>query len=327
MNNTGITRCPQCEISFRVTGEQLGMADGAVRCGSCLTIFQAEGYMEDVPPYLEAEVQDEVLDAPIDNRDPADIDLEVPLAASAKVRSEVPLEAMEMADSILDEVIYLRSDKPHVVKVQCQDTSSVTAYWEAFELYAVFLRQPTAEHEQDWQPPPILVDPDFLVGEYESPASFSIGWTAIAITLMAIAVLQYLYFSVDSFATDIRYRQYMLDACQFLGCAVPEYRDAEYLATGDLAIRTHPEVGGALIIDAIVRNTGVFRQRFPDIILRFINPQGVFVATRTFSPGEYLAGEFRGLRYIPANTEVRFALDIEDPGEMAVGYDLSLIVR
>jgi predicted Zn finger-like uncharacterized protein len=36
-----ITRCPKCETSFRVTTSQLDSADGAVRCGSCLHVFDA----------------------------------------------------------------------------------------------------------------------------------------------------------------------------------------------------------------------------------------------------------------------------------------------
>lgn len=36
-----VTRCPQCKTSFRITPAQLKTARGAVRCGSCLTIFKA----------------------------------------------------------------------------------------------------------------------------------------------------------------------------------------------------------------------------------------------------------------------------------------------
>ncbi|MEZ5436303.1 MAG: zinc-ribbon domain-containing protein [Pseudomonadales bacterium] len=36
-----VTRCPQCHTSFRVTEEHLKLANGAVRCGSCLLVFQA----------------------------------------------------------------------------------------------------------------------------------------------------------------------------------------------------------------------------------------------------------------------------------------------
>jgi predicted Zn finger-like uncharacterized protein len=36
-----ITRCPQCNTAFRVTPNQLAVADGVVRCGSCLAVFKA----------------------------------------------------------------------------------------------------------------------------------------------------------------------------------------------------------------------------------------------------------------------------------------------
>lgn len=38
---TQVTQCPKCKTSFRVTEAQLSIANGAVRCGSCLHIFNA----------------------------------------------------------------------------------------------------------------------------------------------------------------------------------------------------------------------------------------------------------------------------------------------
>jgi predicted Zn finger-like uncharacterized protein len=39
------TRCPYCSTFFTVTAEQLGAADGRVRCGSCLSIFDGLSYL------------------------------------------------------------------------------------------------------------------------------------------------------------------------------------------------------------------------------------------------------------------------------------------
>lgn len=39
-----VTRCPQCNTAFRVTPNQLAVADGVVRCGSCLAVFRAIDY-------------------------------------------------------------------------------------------------------------------------------------------------------------------------------------------------------------------------------------------------------------------------------------------
>ena len=37
-----VTECPECHAKFRVTDGQLRLADGRVRCGNCLSVFDAE---------------------------------------------------------------------------------------------------------------------------------------------------------------------------------------------------------------------------------------------------------------------------------------------
>ena len=44
-NKTLYTRCPTCNTAFKVTEKLLSMAEGKVRCGACLAIFQATDYM------------------------------------------------------------------------------------------------------------------------------------------------------------------------------------------------------------------------------------------------------------------------------------------
>lgn len=41
MATTQVTRCPHCQTTFRIRLEQLAVAKGAVRCGSCLQVFKA----------------------------------------------------------------------------------------------------------------------------------------------------------------------------------------------------------------------------------------------------------------------------------------------
>ena len=53
----------------------------------------------------------------------------------------------------------------------------------------------------------------------------------------------------------------------------------------------------------------------------------MLVAKRIFSAQEYLDGDFRSLRFIPGGTEVRFSLTIIDPGELAMSYEISLMVK
>ena len=44
-----ITRCPKCHTSFRITDAHLKTAKGSVRCGSCLTIFNAIDHLTIAP--------------------------------------------------------------------------------------------------------------------------------------------------------------------------------------------------------------------------------------------------------------------------------------
>nr|WP_207882433.1 MJ0042-type zinc finger domain-containing protein [Pseudomonas sp. 30_B] len=41
MSDSFITQCPHCQTRFRVNSAQLGAASGAVRCGTCLKVFNA----------------------------------------------------------------------------------------------------------------------------------------------------------------------------------------------------------------------------------------------------------------------------------------------
>jgi predicted Zn finger-like uncharacterized protein len=75
------TQCPHCKAAFQISAEQLKTAGGDVRCGQCLSIFSALGYLsEDIPEPAPAtprdadqysnwadEVLDISLDAPIDD--------------------------------------------------------------------------------------------------------------------------------------------------------------------------------------------------------------------------------------------------------------------
>jgi len=61
-----ITQCPKCQTSFKVKEEQLKVANGLVRCGSCLNVFNAVEY--------SALNSDAPIPPKLDNDTPIDID-------------------------------------------------------------------------------------------------------------------------------------------------------------------------------------------------------------------------------------------------------------
>ncbi|MGI9330013.1 MAG: DUF3426 domain-containing protein [Gammaproteobacteria bacterium] len=53
------TRCPECGTVFRVTANQLRVAQGDVRCGNCAHVFNAMQYLTDELPENEADAETE----------------------------------------------------------------------------------------------------------------------------------------------------------------------------------------------------------------------------------------------------------------------------
>lgn len=49
-----ITRCPECATAFRISDAHLKSAKGVVRCGSCLSLFNARDHLELRTPKLQA---------------------------------------------------------------------------------------------------------------------------------------------------------------------------------------------------------------------------------------------------------------------------------
>jgi predicted Zn finger-like uncharacterized protein len=467
-----ITRCPHCDTSFRISGEQLAMAGGAVRCGSCLTIFQAEEHLvvsgtgESAEPEIASEEQDTPAgepdvgsteqDAGPVEQDAGPVEADAgPVEADAGLvehdagpverdagpvehdaglveRDAGPVEPeVEPGDS---DVIYLGYDgvDDHHEKAatveeprpdEDPDVSNATMperdqtlrddYWGHFDTYVLnhivapgdvpgsdesrpaalasaneareqqdshgaadetadyqtdasasqlrdgleadandaesvpadelveravvstsAITQQTDVENTETEPAAVIdlnlvddADAESLIGEYQPPNKLNTRWAFAAVVMVFISVFQVAWFNLDQIASDERYRPYCIDVCRYLGCNIVDYSNPNALKTSNLLIRTHPEAAGALIVDAIVRNSAAFKQKFPGIRLQFQDRDGTTIASRTFHAADYLAGELRGLIYIPANTEVRFALEIADPGDKAVGYEMTVEIN
>ena len=90
-------------------------------------------------------------------------------------------------------------------------------------------------------------------------------------------------------------------------------------------VRSHPDYANALIVDAILFNEARYPQPFPELELSFSALNGAPVASRRFSPAEYLRGDLINMDTMPVNTPLHISLEIVDPGEQAVNYNLRLL--
>ena len=331
-----ITQCPECQTSFRVTEAQLRIAEGSVRCGACLHVFQAEDYL--LSPLLDmterlAIEQDYWLDfedymaqvAPV--LEPAvheggEEPSAAPAAHEEKEPSAAPaaVEELGLGDrdlSVVDgESLFTDGHKepsalPGLVDrdLQAVDGESpfVDGHEKAFDL--------------EFEP-----DPELLFQDRRRFFPFaSLKWVPGILFMLLLLGAQWAFMNLQTFAQNEAYREQILAFCRVTGCSVPDYDKLEFLETRELIIRSHPEAPSALMVDVLLRNSGDFRQVFPGLRLDFMEVRGNVVASRVFRSADYLGGEMRGLRYIPALTEVRLSLEIVDPGEKAFGYQMEVV--
>lgn len=120
------------------------------------------------------------------------------------------------------------------------------------------------------------------------------------------------------------YRQYYGIACEYLGCTLPQLKDLSKIRTTNLLVRTHPTTPSALLVDVVIQNHANFEQPFPKLTLVFSNIKNKIVASRAFSPSEYLGGDLAGADLMPAQKEIHLSLELVDPGKGAVSYKITI---
>jgi len=159
--------------------------------------------------------------------------------------------------------------------------------------------------------------------EQKKPWGRKLAW--ILINLLALAALagQYINYHFAELARQDQYRPWFAELCPELGCTLPSKVEIALIKSSNLVVRSHPEFSGALVVDAILYNRAAFSQPFPLLELRFADLNGKLLASRSFKPSEYLAGELAGQAEMPPQTPIHISLDILDPGSKAVNYSLN----
>jgi predicted Zn finger-like uncharacterized protein len=141
---------------------------------------------------------------------------------------------------------------------------------------------------------------------------------ALLLLLIQVAIIKMPQWRYDTPLSGV----YTL-ACQKLTCPKDNRVDASKIQTKSLLVREHPTHPGAFAVDAVIVNKASFVQPFPRLILSFRNLQNQLINERIFLPAEYLGGEMAGEQNMPIKQEIRIGLEIVDPGNEAVSYNLS----
>ena len=151
------------------------------------------------------------------------------------------------------------------------------------------------------------------------------AWAVRIATILAFAVLtgQVLYSQFDDWSKTAALRPLYSGICTVLGCELPVRRSVGQFQSRKLAVRSHPEKEGSLLVDALIINEADFEQPFPVLELQFMDIQQRLVSSYTLEPSAYLDGELAGSTELMAvQTPVHIDIDVPDPGPKAVNYQL-----
>jgi len=150
-------------------------------------------------------------------------------------------------------------------------------------------------------------------------------WGLLSLVGVLALAGQYVHFHFNSLANQERYRPWFISVCPLIGCTVPSQVDLSQIRSSNLVVHSHPWFAEALMVDVILYNRAAFAQPFPLLELEFSDLAGRPIASRRFTPNEYLAGEMQGQLQMPVQVPIHIALEIQDPGKEAVNYRLSVL--
>ena len=149
-------------------------------------------------------------------------------------------------------------------------------------------------------------------------------WPSLSLLAFITLVVQIAWLKFDYLSRIEPYRTGYLFLCPLVGCQLPPLVDTREIKVFNLVVRTHPEVADALLVDVILLNKAPYEQPFPDLVLAFTDLNDQLVASRRFTPAEYLAGELAGRELIPRNQPVHLSLELVNPGPDAINYQIAI---
>ena len=313
-----ITRCPQCRTTFRVTPEQLRLRQGRVRCGECMTSFDALASLAEDGAQWPA-----IKEPGSENDDPA-----TPAPEDAAL-ADVPRSTDARVDERIEPTIKPEPEPgssppepdPDMVPPIDERASEALPAAEQFE--------PTAQVDTVEAPAPIVAPPHEPAAEagLHEPTPTPHRWPWLigcSLALMALALQGAVHFRTTLAARVPESGPWLAMLCEPLGCALdlPRRIDLIEIESSDLA--PVKDAGGHLQLVATLRNRASFAQACPHLELTLTSAGDRALLRRALAPGEYLGPLAPTAAGFAARGDQTVQLDLQVEDTPAVGYRLYL---
>ena len=151
------------------------------------------------------------------------------------------------------------------------------------------------------------------------------GFASLFLLLLLAGQAAYFYRTEISILTPST-RPYLEQYCELLSCTIPLSQQAELLSIESSDLQADPaQNAGVVILTATVRNYAPFPQAYPALELTLTDIQDQPLASRIFTPGEYLGKDMSPAQTIEPAHEIDIRLHLASSDLNAAGYRLFLL--
>ncbi len=149
------------------------------------------------------------------------------------------------------------------------------------------------------------------------------AWSVAILVLIATLITEYLWFNQPELLQHSQLKPLTDRLCVWVDCERLQVRDPSQIELISRNVYTHPNEKDALMVTSTMVNHASYAQPYPDVQIDFSDVRGELVASRRFTPGEYLQTDITLLSLLQSGTPVTFGLEIRDPGNQAITYEFS----
>ena len=149
----------------------------------------------------------------------------------------------------------------------------------------------------------------------------TLTWSAVIFALLLLLAGQYAYFLRADLARYPELRPWIEKLCTIAQCDIPLQRDLAAIKITDRDVRVHPEIPGALLVNAILVNEAEFAQPFPTVEITLSSMEQARISSRRFKPNEYLDKKIDIAKGMPPHQAILMKLELTDPGKDVVNFE------
>ena len=311
MSKPIIAQCPACNARYSVTPGQLRVADGQVRCGQCLTVFNAIAKTgKDLPASAKTKESDIAQQAK---------------TSKASFQNQPPQEKSRQ-----QKPNYHKQDEKPVDQSETSKTIKVKRAPSQAKMTSG-LQHPDKRSSVDSHPmhPSLMlqiralnIDPPELKAVTDNPTTQSWAIFGCIIAVMLLAG-QYLWFERATLAKDPALTPIYRLACQQINCTLSTASGLSDLNSTHLLVREVADQPDTLELLTGIRNTLNLPVHLPTLRLQFTDINGRVIAARDITATTYRPET----EVIQPNETLDIRLVIKRPQAGHLGYEIDWIAH